>query len=392
MTERADVVIIGGGVVGASVAYHLAEAGCRDVLVVERGRELGEGSTGRATGGVRAQFATAVNVRMSLYSIDFFARFSEATGRDCGYRPVGYLFLAAGERQLAQLESNRERQRAAGLNCVEILSTGDIAARLPMLRLDDIAGGSFCPIDGLIDPLAVTRGLMARARERGARLWTDARVTGIELEGGAIVSVNTSRGRVSTRAVVNAAGPWAAEVARFAGVEIPVTPLRRQLVGTEPFDGLPERMPMVIDLSDGFHFRRVGHRGAHAPGVLLAWPDPEETPGFKTDFDEDFTGRILARAARRVPAFAGLKVDRRLCRAGLYEMTPDHHAIVGRAPGVAGLYLANGFSGHGVMHSPATGRAVSDLILHGESRAVDIHALRAERFAEGDLIRESVLL
>ncbi|HEX7174264.1 MAG TPA: FAD-binding oxidoreductase [Pyrinomonadaceae bacterium] len=390
MTERADVVIIGGGVVGASIAYHLAEAGCRDVLVVERGQELGEGSTGRATGGVRAQFATAVNIRMSLYSIDFFSRFSEATGRDCGYRPIGYLFLA-GERQLAQLESNRERQRAVGLTCVEILSTDDIAARLPLLRLDDIAGGSFCPIDGLIDPLAVMRGLLKRARERGVTLWTDTRVTGIDLDGGAVVSVDTSRGRVATRAVVNAAGPWAAEVARLAGVEIPVTPLRRQLVGAQSFDRLPERMPMVIDLSDGFHFRRVEH-GAQAPGVLLAWPDPEETPGFNTDFDDDFTGKILERAARRVPAFAGLKVDRRLCRAGLYEMTPDHHAIIGRAPGVAGFYLANGFSGHGVMHSPATGRAVSDLILHGESRAIDIHALRAERFAEGDLIEESVLL
>lgn len=391
MTERAEVVIIGGGVVGASVAYHLTEAGCRDVLVVERGRSLGEGSTGRATGGVRAQFATSVNIRMSLYSIEFFSRFFDATGSECGYRPYGYLFLAANERQLAELEANRARQTAEGLTCVEILSREEIAARLPLLRLEDIAGGSFCPIDGLIDPLAVMRGLWGRARERGARLWTDARVTGIEVEGGAVVSVDTSRGRVWTRAVVNAAGPWAAEVARLAGVEIPVTPLRRQLVGSEPFDGLPERMPMVIDLSDGFHFRPVEREGQMC-GVLLAWPDPAETPGFKTDFDEDFTVKILERAARRVPAFAGLRVERALCRAGLYEMTPDRHAIVGRAPGVAGLYLANGFSGHGVMHSPATGRAVSDLILHGESRAIDIHALRAERFAEGDLIEGSVLI
>ena len=391
MTERAEVVIIGGGVVGASVAYHLAEAGCRDVLVVERGRQLGEGSTGRATGGVRAQFATPVNIRMSLYSIDFFSRFHEATGRDCGYQPVGYLFLAAHARQLAQLESNRVRQTAAGLTCVEILSTDEIAARLPLVRLDDIAGGSFCPIDGLIDPLAVMHGLWERASERGARLWTDTRVTGIEVEGGAVARVDTSRGRVSTRAVVNAAGAWAAEVARLAGVEIPVTPLRRQLVGTEPFDGLPARMPMVIDLSDGFHFRRVESEG-QAPGVRLAWPDPEERPGFNTDFDESFAGKVLERAARRVPAFAGLKVDRALCRAGLYEMTPDHHAIIGPCPTVSGLYFVNGFSGHGVMHSPATGRALSELILHGRSHTLDITALDPRRFAQGRLIQESVVL
>ena len=391
MAETADVCIIGGGVVGASVAYHLAEAGCRDVLVLEREARTGLGSTGRATGGVRAQFATPVNIRMSLYSIEFFSRFSEETGRDCGYRPVGYLFLATTDAHLELLESNRARQRAEGLTNVELLSPREVAAALPQLRLDDVRGASFCQSDGLIEPLSVLDGFLARASERGVRVWTGAEVTGVETEGGAVKSVVTSKGKVSTRAVVNASGAWAAGVARLAGVEIPVTPLRRQLAGSDAFEGLPERAPMVIDMTDGFHFRRV-ERGARGPGLLLAWPDPAERPGFKTDFEPAFGEEVLARARRRVPALAPARVDPALCRAGLYEMTPDRHAIVGPAPGVRGLYLANGFSGHGVMHAPATGRAVSDLILEGRSRLVDVAALGAGRFAEGRLIEEPAVL
>ena len=391
MAETAEVCIIGGGVVGASVAYHLAEAGCRDVLVLEREERTGLGSTGRATGGVRAQFGTPVNIRMSLYSIEFFSRFREETGRDCGYKPNGYLFLATSDAHLELLRANQVRQQAEGLRGVEILSPRDVAEMLPRLRLDDVRGASFCQTDGLIDPLAVLDGLLSRATERGVRLWTGAEVTGIETEGGAVSAVLTTKGEVSTRAVVNAAGAWAAGVARLADVEIPVTPLRRQLAGADAFPGLPERAPMVIDMTDGFHFRRV-EREAQAPGLLLAWPDPSETPSFKTDFEQSFAEEVLLRARRRVPALARARVDHTLCRAGLYEMTPDHHAIVGPAPGVSGLYLANGFSGHGVMHSPATGRALSDLILQGRSSLIDLTPLRAERFAEGALIEEPAVL
>lgn len=391
MSETAEVCVIGGGIVGASVAYHLAERGCTNVLIVEREDRAGAGSTSRATGGVRAQFSTPVNIRMSLYSIDFFARFRETFGSDCGYRPYGYLFLATDEDQLARLRANRELQAAEGVGCVELLAPRDVAALVPGLRLDDVTGASFCPIDGLISPPAVTEGLLRRAFSRGVRMWTGAGVTSVERQGGAVVGVETTRGRVSTRVVVNAAGAWAGEVARLAGLELPVTPLRRQLACVDAYDGLPERAPMVIDLSNGFHFRRVEREG-RGPGVLLAWPDPEEAPGFETDFDEAFVEKVFARAVSRVPALAGARLDRALCRAGLYEMTPDHHAIIGRAPGLEGFYLANGFSGHGVMHSPATGRALSDLILDGASRHIDIHPLRPERFAEGDLIEESGLL
>jgi sarcosine oxidase subunit beta len=391
-TETADVVIIGGGIVGSSIAYHLAEAGCSNVIVVERGREQGLGSTGRATGGVRSQFYTSLNIRMSLYSIEFFSHFEEATGRCSGYQPNGYLFVATTDSHLDYLKETGERQRAAGLHTVELVRPEEIAEMVPQLRTDDILGGSYCPTDGLIEPLNVMRGFMARALERGVRLWLDTEVTGIEVEGGTVSGIETTRGRISTRAVVNASGAWAAEVARMAGLEIPVVPLRRQLVAARlPFD-LPARLPMVIDMTDGFHFRRAPQADP-SPGMLMAWPDPLETPGFKTDFDHAFIEKVAARAAYRAPLLArGMTVDESRCRAGLYEMTPDHHAILGLAPGVGGLFLANGFSGHGVMHSPATGRIIADLIQHGETRVLDIKPLGAERFKEGRLIEERAIL
>ena len=411
MTETADVVIIGSGIVGSSVAYHLAEQGCTDVLVIEREAHQGKGSTGKSMGGVRAQFSTPVNIQMSRYSIDFFSRFDEVVGHPADYRPHGYLFCATNERHLEYLKGNRERQMALGVKNVELVSREEIAKFVPQLRVDDIVGGTFCPTDGFVDPHSVMMGFMLNARAQGARLWLDTTVIGIDVDDShpvrldralvpspagteslpilvqhRIAGVRTSRGLVSTRIVVNAAGPWAAEVARMAGAELPVEPLRRQLVPTEPFDGLPQRFPMVIDMSTGFHFRREGK------GILLAWNDPEERSGFKTDFDPTFVEKILTHAAYRVPALAEAEVNPRRAWAGLYEMTPDHHAIIGRAPNIEGLYFANGFSGHGVMHSPASGRITADLILQGRSNVIDASQLGVNRFAEGRLLEETAIL
>lgn len=413
MTETADVVIIGSGIVGSSVAYHLAEQGCTNVLVLEREAHQGKGSTGKSMGGVRAQFATPVNIQMSRYSIDFFSRFDETVGHPADYRAHGYLFCATNERHLEYLKANRETQMALGVKNVELVSREDIEKFVPQLRLDDILGGTFCPTDGFVDPHSVMMGFMLKARERGVRLWLDTEVTSIETEpgnagtasvspasaagphiltanrsnpAGSISGVMTTRGPVSTRVVVNAAGPWAAQVARLAGTELPVEPLRRQLVPTEPFDGLPKRFPMVIDMSTGFHFRREGK------GILLAWNDPEETTGFKTEFDPDFVEKILTRAASRVPCLVNAEVNPRRAWAGLYEMTPDHHAIIGPAPNVEGLYFVNGFSGHGVMHSPASGRITADLILQGHSDLIDASQLGLERFKQGRLLEETAVL
>lgn len=390
MTVTADVVIIGSGIVGSSVAYHLTEAGCRNVLVIEREPHQGKGSTGKSMGGVRAQFSTPANILMSIYSIDFFSKFDDVIGHPADYRPRGYLFCAMNERHLAYLESNRMRQLALGLKNVQQVSREDILGFVPQLRIDDVIGGTFCPTDGFVDPHSVMMGFMLKAREQGARLWLDTAVTGIEVEGQKesrrITGVTTSRGRVSTQVIVNAAGPWAAAVAGMAGADLPVQPLRRQLVPTEPFDKLPKRFPMVIDMSTGFHFRREG------AGILLAWNDPEETPGFKMEFEPSFTEKILMHAANRVPCLAEAEVNPRRAWAGLYEMTPDHHAIIGPSPDVKGLYFVNGFSGHGVMHSPASGRITADLILHGRSGLLDASQLSVERFAKGQLLEETAIL
>lgn len=386
MARTADVVIIGAGIVGSSIAFHLTERGCNNVLVIERESRQGLGSTGKSMGGVRAQFSTDVNVRMSLYSIPFFARFEEATGHPPGYKPHGYLFMATNEWHMQYLQKNVARQKVLGLKNVELISADDIRNILPQLRSDDIVGGSFCPTDGFVDPESVMNGFMARAIDRGAELWRGTQVTGIYADHGIVSGVLTSKGGVSAPVIVNAAGPWAASVARMAGVDLPVQPSRRMLVPTEPFPGLPEKLPMMIDMDTGWHFRQEGL------GILMAWAHPNEQPGFRTEFDPSFIEQVLTHAASRVPDFANLAVNPKRCWAGLYAMSPDHHAILGPAAELRGFYFANGFSGHGVMHSPATGRILADLILDGESRIIDARDLNLQRFAEGREIEETAIL
>ena len=384
--QTADVVIIGGGIVGSSIAWHLTEAGCNNVLVIERETQQGLGATGKSMGGVRAQFSTDVNIRMSLYSIPFLSRFEDATGHPSGYKPHGYLFAATNERHMNYLRANYQRQVALGLRGVELIQRQDIARIFPLWRWDDVVGGSFCQTDGFVDPNSVMVGFMLRAAERGATLWRGTEVTGIDVANGAVTGLQTTHGPVSTRTVVTAAWIWAPRLAQSAGARLPIEPLRRMLVPTEPFPGLPDRLPMMIDMTDGWHFRQEGI------GLILAWADPEETPGFKPDFDPAFIEKILTRAADRVPAFAELAVNPRRCWACMYDMSPDHHSILGPAPEVRGLYFANGFSGHGVMHSPATGRIVSDLILRGTTDVIDAAILSVDRFAQGRAIEETAVL
>ncbi|HLW54445.1 MAG TPA: FAD-dependent oxidoreductase [Candidatus Angelobacter sp.] len=385
--ESAEVVIVGGGIVGSSVAWHLVRAGVKNILVIERESAQGKGSTGKSMGGVRAQFSTPVNIQMSLYSIPFYASFEEVLGYPCGYRPQGYLFVATKPSHLDYLRVNFERQRSLGLTTVQLLKAGEIIKMLPLLRSDDVLGGSFCTTDGFVDPYSAMNGFMASAVEQGATLWKKTDVTGIEVDSQGIRAVGTTRGRVATRTVVNAAGAWARQIAALVKVDLPVEPLRRMLVPSEPFDAFPHSSPMVIDMSNGFHFRPEGR------GFLLAWNDPEETPGYKTDFDPGFIEKILTRAANRVPVFENLAVNPKRAWAGLYEMTPDHHCILGAAPGVRGFFLANGFSGHGVMHAPATGKIVADLIVTGKTGVVDdASVLSLERFARGALLEETAVL
>ncbi len=384
--RTAEVVVIGGGIVGSSLAYHLTAAGCKDVLVIERESSQGKGSTGKSMGGVRAQFSTPVNIQMSLYSIPFYAAFDELLGYPCGYRPQGYLFCATSAQQIAYLRTNHQKQAALGLKDARLITTTEIRDMFPQLRCDDIVGGAFCSSDGFVDPYSAMIGFMTRAADYGAELWKNTAVTGIQRDAHGVTGVETSRGPVSTRKVVNCAGAWAGDIAEMVGIDLPVEPLRRMLVPTEPFDGFPRTAPMIIDMSNGFHFRPEGL------GFLLAWNDPEETAGYNTDFDPDFTEKILTRAADRVPVFENLAVNPKRAWAGLYEMTPDHHPVLAPVPELPGFFLANGFSGHGVMHAPAAGKILSDLILLGKTGLIDDSLLNLARFEQGRMIEETAVL
>jgi sarcosine oxidase, subunit beta len=384
--QTADVVIVGGGIVGSSIAYHLTEQGCRNVIVIEREAHQGKGSTGKSMGGVRAQFSTPVNIQMSLYSIPFYSTFDERLGYPGGYRAQGYLFLATSEAHLRYLATNMEKQQQLGLTTVEKLSADTIAKTYPLLRTDDVLGGNFCSTDGFVDPYSAMIGFMTRASEQGAKLWRGTEVTGIVADCNGVATVLTSRDTISTRIVINAAGPWAAGIAKMVGVDLPVEPLRRMLVPTEPFEEYPHSAPMTIDMSNGFHFR------PESLGFLLAWNDPTETPGYKTDFEPAFIEKILERAASRVPCFENVAVNSKKAWAGLYEMTPDHHPILGPVPEIEGFFCANGFSGHGVMHAPATGKILADLVVKGETDLIDASLLNLQRFAEGREIHETAVL
>lgn len=387
MARTADVVVIGGGITGASVAFHLCAAGVREVVVLERGR-LGDGSTGRAMGGARAQFADPLHIRMSLYSMDVFERFEELTGRGSGYLPHGYLLLATSRAHVERLAEIGALQRAAGLMDVEMLSAVEVARRFPFLTTDDVLGGAFRQRDGFVDPLAVMRGFFIAATRMGARFVEDSPVLAVRGSGGKIVGVDTPGGPIDAPCVVNAAGAWSAEVARMAGIQLPVRPLRRQIARTGPIATLPGEIPMVIDLTDGFHLR-PDPRGSAPAGLRIAGPDDVEVYGLDFRADPSFGDAAASWLERRAPGLARDAGGRPACSAGLYAVSPDHHAILGEEPEMRGLYEANGFSGHGVMHSPATGLIVAELVTTGRSDTFPAAAaLAPSRFGAGELLHE----
>jgi sarcosine oxidase, subunit beta len=373
-----DVVIIGAGVIGASVAYHLAARGCSQILVLDPGSEPGQGSTGRATGGFRAQFSSEMNIRLSLLSREKLRRFSEEIGIDAGYRPYGYLFVASEQAVFDALLAARETQRAAGLHEVQLVSQLEIQQINPAIDSAGLLGGMFCPTDGFIRPLTLLQGYMQRAQERGVRFAYGTPCTGFQMDGSHIAAIRTPSATIAAGCVINAAGAWAALVGRYAGIDLPVTPLRRQMALSDPCDLLPEQMPMTVFADDGFHLRVRDGR------VLLGWPDqPSPADPFDTTVSDRWVEQVTRRAHRCVPRLAASRIDRERCWAGLYEMSPDKHALLGLAPGVDNFYLVNGSSGHGVMHAPALGQLLTEIVLDGQATTLDTYPLRPGRFAEG---------
>ena len=374
---RAEIVIIGAGVVGLSTAYHLARAGLRSILVLERGT-VGSGSTGRSLGGFRVDFSTEVNIRFSLESMKALEGFAEEFGVDPDLRRIGYLMLTTGEELAVRLRENASRLARFGVE-VEVLRPAEIGARWPYLSTGDLVSGTFCARDGTVGPSELTRGYAAGARRHGVTIREGAEVVGIEVSGGRVTAVRTRTERVSTPRVLCAAGAWSAWIGRMAGVEIPVMPVRRQVFVTGPCPAIRGLVPQVVEVGKGWVFRREG------AGFLIYGPQDPAPDGVAT-LDWGSVGWAVAAAAHRVPALADAEVLGGW--AGLYDISPDSHAILGLVPGLEGFYVATGFSGHGIMHSPAAGKVMAEVILTGQATTIDIAPLTIERFGRGGLLEE----
>ena len=377
---RPDVLIIGGGVVGCSIAYHLSRRGCRNVVVVEQ-NTIGSGSTAKAAGGIRQQFSHEANVRLAMYSVDFFEHFHErlelppdAGGAD--FHQIGYLFLLSTQEAFTTFEYNAGRQQRLGLP-VEVLTPEQVGTRWPWLKVNDIVGATYCSTDGYCSPHEVTQAFVTQARHLGASFVEGAGVSAITRKGTRIMTVETNRGSFSPGIVVICAGAWSTEIGRLAGVEIPVQPLRRMCFITEPFDAIPHDAPMTIEMPNTFHFRPEGS------GFMLGTSDQHEPYSFNTTVNWEWLNTVVEDAVKRVPAFEQARIHQGW--AGLYETTPDHNAILGPISRMENLLVATGFSGHGVMQSPATGLVMSEFILDGQAHTIDVSELGIERFSTGRL-------
>jgi sarcosine oxidase subunit beta len=397
MKKSADVVIVGGGCMGASTAFHLAKLGIRNVVLIEREPLLGSGSTGRNAGGVRHQFSHEANVRLSIESIHLFERFQEDVGYEVDFHQDGYLFLLSSEQSVSGFRRNMEMQRRMGIE-VDWLEPPDAAHLAPGLSVDGVVGATYCARDGIVDPNGVTMGFVRGAAQNGVEVVRETEVTGIPIRAGQIEGVRTTKGDISTPVVVNAAGPYARQVGEMAGVNVPVDPFRRHIFiavppagttwnqpapGTRAAPLVPQSHIMVIDFETTFYFHREG------ANMLFGMADPEDAPGFDTTVNWEFLERVTPVAVRRLPALADAAVSH--AWAGLYEITPDAMPIIGPVSDVKGFFLINGFSGHGFQHSPAAGRILADLIA-GRDPGFDLSPFEFARFQRADLTREGYVV
>lgn len=374
----ADCVVVGGGVMGASAAYHLAKLGAGRVVLLEREAHFGQGATGRCAGGIRHQFGTAINIRLSQLSLKMLDALEAETGRSALVRKCGYLFVLTRPADLAEFQTNVALQNALGVPTQWL--TADEARRLAAPgEFPDALAGAFCAEDGQADPYSVVMAYIEAARRLGAVCLTDTAVTGVEVAGGRVTGVRTTAGPIATPVVVNAAGPWSAALGQLAGVAVPVTPLRRQWLTTTPLPGLRADFPFVIDFAQSLYFHREGE------GVLTGMSNPDERPGVDQSVDPAWELTHLEAAVRRLPLLETAGVTARV--AGLYEVTPDAHPLVSATP-LTGFYLLTGFSGHGFMHGPIAGQLLAELVTAGRAVTLDLSPLAYARFQAGTLTPE----
>lgn len=372
--QTATVVIVGAGIMGASIAYHLAARGCSDVLILEQAETEITGSTARAAAGVRHQFSTEVNVQLSLYSIERLRHFTEEVGGHADLKQVGYLLLIDDPDTWRQYQENVAMQRRLGAR-VELLTPDETARFIPQTRTDGLLGATFGPDDGYCDAHGIALGYLTRARALGVRLQRATPAIGIEVAGGRVRAVVTPAGPISCEVVVNAAGSWAGAVGALAGLDVPVLPYRRCIYMTEPFPRIPGPIPLTIDVGSGFYMRKEHEN------VLFSMSNPAEPPSHNLQVDWEWLDTVIESGLRRFPILEQAGLAEKLCWAGFYEITPDHMPILGRHPDLPSYVDASGFSGHGIMHSPATGLLIAEEILDGRAHTIDIDELRIARFA-----------
>ncbi|HEX2696733.1 MAG TPA: FAD-dependent oxidoreductase [Anaerolineales bacterium] len=378
LPKSADIVIIGGGVMGASAAYHLAARGMKNVVLLEKEEFFGQGATGRCAGGVRYQFGTEINIRLSLASLPMIENFKSEFGQEVNYRQCGYLFVLTDEKDLTAFQRNVQLQHQLGVQ-TEWLSGEEIRKRLPLMRFDDALGGTLHQKDGLVDPNSVVLGYVTAATRMGVKAFNRVEVTGIRVNGDKVSGLETAQGPIETRLILNAAGPWAGQIGRMAGVSIPIQPIRRQVFTTTPLPEIPPNFPFVIDFAQSLYFHREGD------GLMIGMSNQNEIPGFDQQVDEEFEIHNLEAALVRMPVIE--KASRASHWAGLYEVTPDAHPIFGKTP-VDGFLVVAGFSGHGFMHGPISGKLMAEYIVDGTFQTVDVSALDLARFDEGRMIQE----
>ena len=379
LPKSAQVVVIGGGVMGASTAYHLALRGVRDIVLLESQPFFGQGATGKCAGGIRYQFSTAINVRLSQLSLPMLDRFEEETGQSIDLRYPGYMLLATTEDNVVEFQRNVALQHSLGVP-TEWLTGDEVRRRVPQLAADDVIAATYHAGDGIADPNGVVAGYISAGRRLGVKAFNDAPVTSMEVEYGRVTAVITPHGRVACDTVVNAAGPWAALVSDMAGVSLPIIPVRRQMLTTAPLPDLDPNFPFVIDFARSLYFHREGE------GLLTGMSNPNQAPGFDESVDDAWELTHLEAAVERLPLLAHARLQAHW--AGLYEVTPDAHPIIGRIPERPNFIVVAGYSGHGFMHGPIAGLLVAEIILDGRAHTLDITELRYERFTENRLIHE----
>lgn len=376
MKKTTDVVIVGGGCMGASAAYYLARNGVTDIVLVEREPMLGMGSTGRNAGGVRHQFSSEANVRLSIESIRLFENFKEEIGYEIDFHQDGYLFLLSNRKELNAFRRNVDMQRKLGVE-VDLISPEEARRLAPGLEVEGILGATFCARDGIADPNGVTVGFAKAAQSLGVEICRETEVTAIKTESHRIFEVETNRGTISTRTVINAAGPYARSIGKMAGIDVPVLPYRRHIFITGPISGIKLAVPatriMVIDFETTFYFHREG------AGILFGMSDPDEPSSYDTTVSWDFLEKVTQVAVKRLPALAEAGIAH--AWSGLYEITPDAMPIIGPASNPEGFFMIAGFSGHGFQHSPAAGRILADIIVRGAPVDFDITPFEFDRFS-----------